>query len=63
MKGTAEHMLSVEKEWLMSQIGRCFFQPWFVLTDVFLQGLIADCDDDVMDEVTPKFFFGPSNSP
>lgn len=33
MINTAEHMLAVEKEWLMSQIG-----------------LIADCDDDVMDE-------------
>ncbi len=43
-------MLAVEKEWLMSQIGECFW-PWFDFADVFLPGLIADCDDDVMDEV------------
>ncbi|KAF5355142.1 hypothetical protein D9756_005455 [Leucocoprinus leucothites] len=34
MKQMADHILKVEKEWLLSQIG-----------------LIADCDDDVMDEV------------
>ncbi|KXN87500.1 hypothetical protein AN958_08805 [Leucoagaricus sp. SymC.cos] len=35
MKHMAKHMLKVEKEWLLSQIGKC---------------LIDDCDDDVMDE-------------
>ncbi|EKM81121.1 hypothetical protein AGABI1DRAFT_127148 [Agaricus bisporus var. burnettii JB137-S8] len=33
MVGSAKHLMNIEKQWLMSQIG-----------------LIADCDDDVMDE-------------
>jgi len=39
MMDMAEHLLRVEKGWLLSQVG-----------------LIEDCDDDVMDEVSRLLF-------
>ena len=51
----AEHLLSVEKAWLLSQIGTLvIFTFRFRLAHFGGLGLIVDCDDDVMDEVRPQ---------
>lgn len=50
---TARRILNIEKEWLLSQIG---LWPFLHVTSLGginndNEGLIPDCDDDVMDEV------------
>lgn len=49
----ARRILNIEKEWLLSQIG---LWPFLHVTSLGginndNEGLIPDCDDDVMDEV------------
>jgi hypothetical protein len=53
MATTAKNMINKEKQWLMSQIGEYFVVIFRTsrIDDVD-EGLIADCDDDVMDEVS-----------
>jgi len=53
MMGMARHILEVEKGWLLSQIGVYLysFSDYMYLKASFA-GLIPDCDDDVMDEVS-----------
>ena len=57
MIGMARHLLEVEKGWLLSQIGgyrHSLLDYMYLKTD--FAGLIPDCDDDVMDEVSSAFF-------
>lgn len=47
-----KHLLEVEKAWLLSQIGEYWQTNLPLRRLTFLtEGLIPDCDDDVMDEV------------
>ena len=53
MTSMANHLLQVEKAWLLSQIG-AYIPAVIDMLYSFRQssvGLIPDCDDDVMDEV------------
>lgn len=53
MTSMGNHLLQVEKAWLLSQIGTYYLphkRVWFI-QQYSVPGLIPDCDDDVMDEV------------
>lgn len=54
MISMANHLVQVEKAWLLSQIGTyvwyCRYRHALLIRRSVL-GLIPDCDDDVMDEV------------
>jgi hypothetical protein len=55
MTSMANHLLHMEKAWLLSQIGAYMYtcSNWHALLiqQSSVSGLIPDCDDDVMDEV------------
>jgi hypothetical protein len=51
MESMAKHMLAVEKGWILSRIGKPCSSVLKIFPLTVPEGLIPDCDDDVMDEV------------